>query len=178
MERLRVEKEKLLAQAASIRKEREQLEARAKVEEDMIRKKATTDMQKYEEDIAKLEKELAELKLKSESEKIAALRRGIDGRNDSCSRNHKTTPIAKKKGKSNVCQMMESFQNNLGDGSLRREQECVMCLSEEMSVVFLPCAHQVVCAKCNQLHEKQGMQDCPSCRTPIKRRIQARFARK
>lgn len=176
MKQERAAKEKLLAQAASIRKEREQLEARAKVEEDMIRKKAASDMQKYEEDIAKLEKELAEAKLRSESEKIAALRRGIDGRNDSCSRNCKSAPSVKEKRKSDESQKMESFQDSLGDGSLRREQECVMCLSEEMSVVFLPCAHQVVCGNCNELHEKQGMKDCPSCRTPIQRRIQARFA--
>ncbi|KAL0302939.1 UNVERIFIED_CONTAM: putative E3 ubiquitin-protein ligase [Sesamum radiatum] len=53
------------------------------------------------------------------------------------------------------------------NGGVKRERECVMCLSEEMSVVFLPCAHQVVCTTCNELHEKQGMKDCPSCRSPI-----------
>ncbi|GFP98618.1 putative E3 ubiquitin-protein ligase rf298 [Phtheirospermum japonicum] len=52
-----------------------------------------------------------------------------------------------------------------------------MCLSEEMSVVFLPCAHQVVCTTCNELHEKQGMKDCPSCRGPIQRRVCVRYAR-
>ncbi|KAJ0547264.1 putative transcription factor C2H2 family [Helianthus annuus] len=52
-----------------------------------------------------------------------------------------------------------------------------MCLSEEMSVVFLPCAHQVVCTKCNELHEKQGMKDCPSCRGPIQQRVSVRYAR-
>ena len=54
---------------------------------------------------------------------------------------------------------------------VRRDRECVMCLSEEMSVVFLPCAHQIVCGKCNELHQKQGLRECPSCRTPIERRI-------
>ena len=62
-------------------------------------------------------------------------------------------------------------------GGVKREQECVMCLSEEMSVLFMPCAHQVVCKTCNELHEKQGMQDCPSCRSPIQQRIAVRFPR-
>nr|CAB3452651.1 unnamed protein product [Digitaria exilis] len=60
--------------------------------------------------------------------------------------------------------------------SVQREQECAMCLEEEVSVVFLPCGHQVVCAGCNQRHRDGGLTECPSCRAPIKRRICARFA--
>ncbi|KAJ1435732.1 Zinc finger, RING-type [Sesbania bispinosa] len=174
LEKERVAKEKVLAQAASIRKEREQLEARAKSEEDMIRKKAASDLQEYVEDIAKLEKELVELKLNFDSEKIAALRSCIDESNDSLSRTSKSTPPSLKGNK--APETVASFQDKSAPGDLKREQECVMCLSEEISVVFLPCAHQVVCPECNELHEKQGMKDCPSCRTPIQRRIHARFA--
>lgn len=57
------------------------------------------------------------------------------------------------------------------DEGVKREMECVMCLEEEKSVVFLPCAHQVLCVECNRHHQLQGMNDCPSCRTPIRRRI-------
>ncbi|TKY52581.1 baculoviral IAP repeat-containing protein 2/3 [Spatholobus suberectus] len=171
----RAAKEKLLAQAASIKKEREQLEQCTKSEEDTIRKKAASDLQKYVEDIGKLEIELVDLKLKSDSEKIAALRRCVDERNDSFSRT-KSTPNMKGNKNSATSQTMVSCQDKLAAGSLRQEQECVMCLSEEMSVVFLPCAHQVLCPECNDLHEKQGMKDCPSCRTPIQHRIHARFA--
>ncbi|CAJ1969165.1 unnamed protein product [Sphenostylis stenocarpa] len=169
-------KEKLLSQAASIKKEREQRELHIKSEEDMVRRKAARDLQKYVDDIGKLEKELVDLKLKSDSEKIAALRRCVDERNENFSRT-KSTPNMKGNKKSDASQTMVSRQDNLAAGSLRREQECVMCLSEEMSVVFLPCSHQVVCPQCNELHEKQGMKDCPSCRTPIQRRIHARFSR-
>lgn len=168
----RAAKEKLLAQAASIKKEKEQLEHRMKSEEDIIRKKAASDMQKYIEDIGKLEKELVDLKLKSDSEKIAALRE----RNDGFSRTTKSTPNMKANKKSVMSQTMVGGQDKFAAGRLRQENECVMCLSEEMSVVFLPCAHQVVCPECNELHEKQGMKDCPSCRTPIQRRVHARFA--
>ncbi|CAN6213792.1 unnamed protein product [Urochloa humidicola] len=60
--------------------------------------------------------------------------------------------------------------------SVQREQECAMCLEEEVSVVFLPCGHQVVCAGCNKRHQDGGMTECLSCRSPIERRIHARFA--
>ncbi|CAN6165890.1 unnamed protein product [Urochloa humidicola] len=60
--------------------------------------------------------------------------------------------------------------------SVQREQECAMCLEEEVSVVFLPCGHQVVCAGCNKRHQDVGMTECLSCRSPIERRIHARFA--
>ena len=143
----RVAKEKVLAQTTSIKKGKEQLAARMKSEEDKVRKKAANDLQKYVEDIAGLENELAELK--PNSKKIEAIRKSL----------LRTITV---KG------------NKKSD--LKREEECVMCLSEEMSVVFLPCAHQVVCPECNKLHEKQGTKECPSCRVPIERRIHARFA--
>ncbi|KAL1132961.1 hypothetical protein V6Z11_A12G007800 [Gossypium hirsutum] len=81
----RMAKEKFLAQAASIRKERERLEAVAKVEEDKIKLKAEKDMKKYGEEIKMLENKLSELKMKLDSSKIAALWGCIDGGNGQCS---------------------------------------------------------------------------------------------
>ncbi|KAK3123690.1 hypothetical protein QOZ80_8AG0634630 [Eleusine coracana subsp. coracana] len=63
-----------------------------------------------------------------------------------------------------------------GIDSVQREQECAMCLEEEIAVVFLPCGHQIVCAGCNQRHLDGGMTECPSCRSIIHRRICARFS--
>ncbi|OVA04416.1 zinc finger protein [Macleaya cordata] len=171
-------KEELLAQANSIRKERLQIEATAKSKEDMIRLKAEQDLQRYKEDIRKLESEIAQLRLKNDSSKIAALRRGIDGSYASRLTDGKNVPTAKGTHQiPHISGMMADLNEHPGTGDVKRERECVMCLSEEMSVVFLPCAHQVVCTKCNELHEKQGMKDCPSCRTPIQRRIPVRYAR-
>ncbi|KAI4353495.1 hypothetical protein L6164_002441 [Bauhinia variegata] len=165
MERERAAKEKLLTQAALIRKEREQIEACSKSQENMIRKKAVADMEDYVEKIVKLEKELVELKSKHESGKIAALRENID--------ENKSSQKAKGNKKSNASQITATSE---ASGTLKRERECVMCLSEETSLVFLPCAHQVVCVECNDLHEKQGLKECPTCRTPIQRRIHSRFS--
>lgn len=170
-------KEELLEQANSIRKEREQIEASTKSKEDMIKSNAEKNLQKYKDDIEKLEKEISQLRLKTDSSKIAALKRGIDGSYAS-----RLTDIRNGLGHQNswapyISDVVRDFQDYSESGGVKRERECVMCLSEEMSVVFLPCAHQVVCTTCNELHEKQGMKDCPSCRSPIQRRISIRYAR-
>lgn len=159
-------KEEFLTEASSIRKEREQIEASAKSKEEAIKSKAEKNLQKYKDDIKKLEKEVSELRLKSDSFKIAALRRGIDGSYASTLKDTRNSPAPI------ISKIIPKFQEYSG---VKRDRECVMCLSEEMSVVFLPCAHQVVCKTCNELHEKQGMKDCPSCRSTIQRRICVRY---
>ncbi|KAF3944396.1 hypothetical protein CMV_029128 [Castanea mollissima] len=170
-------KEELLEQANSIRKEREQIAVSTKSKEDMIKSKAEKNLQKYKDDIEKLEKEISQLRLKTDSSKIAALKRGIDGSYAS-----RLTDIRNGLDHQNswapyISDVVRDFQDYSESGGVKRERECVMCLSEEMSVVFLPCAHQVVCTTCNELHEKQGMKECPSCRSPIQRRISVRYAR-
>ncbi|KAE8731559.1 hypothetical protein F3Y22_tig00002799pilonHSYRG00181 [Hibiscus syriacus] len=129
-------KEEILTRACLVQKEREEIEASTKLEEEMVK--------------------------------------GIDGSyagkftdNRHCTgQKEPRTPLT-----------VIDFHEFSGKGVVKRERECVMCLSEEMSVVFIPCAHQAVCIACNELHEKQGMKDCPSCRSPIQRRINVRYAR-
>ena len=155
----RMEKENLLAQTASIRQERERLEAQAKAEEEMIKQKAESEVQKYKEEIKKLEQKLSQMKMEANSSALAALRSGTKASSSST-------------GSSGV----QAMQRNQNPQGLKLERECAMCLSEEKTVLFLPCAHQLLCAKCNELHEKKGMIDCPACRAPIMLRFNARFA--
>ena len=163
-------KEKFLAQAASIRKGREHLEAAAIVEEDKIKLKAEKDMQKYGVEIKKLKNRSSKLKMKLDSSKIAALRRGTDGGNGPSSFVYEGNQIP------SFSKRVVDIKDHSGSRGLKQERECVMCLSEEKIILFFPCAHQVLCVKCNELHQKQGMKDCPACRTPIVCRICARFA--
>ncbi|KAL4592907.1 hypothetical protein LXL04_005914 [Taraxacum kok-saghyz] len=150
-------KEEIMKQAIKYKIERQEGVILAKSRELLTHLKADKNLKKYKDDIQKLEKEISSLRLKSDSSKIAALRNG----KPSSPPETATVLLEKVTG---------------GGGGVKRERECVMCLSEEMSVVFLPCAHQVVCVKCNEIHEKQGMKDCPSCRGAILRRIAVRYA--
>lgn len=171
-------KSELLAQVSSSKKEREQIEASTQSKEDTIKSRAESNLLKYRDDISRLEKEISQLRLKSDSSKIAALRRGIDGSYASKLTDFRDATNLKDSAISYISKIMTAakLHNLTENGGVKRERECVMCLSEEMSVVFLPCAHQVVCTVCNELHEKQGMKDCPSCRGPILRRVCVRYA--
>lgn len=164
-------------QTSSIRKEREQIEASTKSKEDTIKLKAENNLQRYKDDIQKLEKEISQLRLKTDSSKIAALRRGIDGSYASKLTDVRNGQDHRQSRTAYTSEVLTVFRDYSDAGGVKRDRECVMCLSEEMAVVFLPCAHQVVCTTCNELHEKQGMKDCPSCRSPIQRRISVRYAR-
>lgn len=161
-------KNEALAQADSERKEREQIEASAKSKEDMIRMKGETDLERFKDEIRKLENEIMQLRLKTDSSKIAALKWGLDG---SC-----VSSLSDNRDTRSLYTSDIAYLQDVYGGDVQRERECVMCLTEEMSVVFLPCAHQVVCTKCNELHLRQGMKDCPSCRAPIQQRICVRWA--
>ncbi|KAJ8748341.1 hypothetical protein K2173_002978 [Erythroxylum novogranatense] len=167
----RKEKETLLSQAVSIRKERLQLETVAKTDEDIIIRKTEDDLKKHMEDIKNLESEISELKLKSNASTRAALMRVFDGNYGTT--DSKVVDLAMNDDQDSL--QVTTFEG-FGTGGLKRERECVMCLSEEKSVVFLPCAHQVLCTNCNELHEKQVMKECPSCRTLVQHRIHACFA--
>ncbi|GJS93005.1 putative E3 ubiquitin-protein ligase RF298 [Tanacetum coccineum] len=146
---------KFRAQAESIKTEREHLEALAKAEEQITAEKAENEQKKYECEIKRIQSEIAAIKLEAETKKIAAMRKEMSWQ-----------PAEQTSSRSEV-----------KHGSNKKDRECVMCLTEEMTVVFVPCGHQVLCAECNVLHEKNGMKDCPSCRTQIQKRITARFAK-
>nr|GLL46561.1 putative E3 ubiquitin-protein ligase RF298 isoform X1 [Ipomoea trifida] len=58
----------------------------------------------------------------------------------------------------------EGKEKQLGDnsweqGMMEMERECVMCLSVEKTVAFLPCAHMALCQDCNVVHQRLGMND-------------------
>lgn len=52
-------------------------------------------------------------------------------------------------------------------------RECIICQENDASVIFLPCAHQVLCSNCNNNFRKNRKATCLFCRTrtPIERRI-------
>lgn len=136
-------------------------------EQDRIKQMGEVNLQKCKEAIKNLESAISELRLESDKSKIAALNVGYGscltgGEDASAFPGLKLPKITKR---------LAVFQENFGAGSVGPERECIMCMTEEISVVFLPCAHQVLCGQCSNLHEKQGMSDCPSCRTTIGKRI-------
>ncbi|KAL8495802.1 hypothetical protein ACS0TY_019779 [Phlomoides rotata] len=52
-----------------------------------------------------------------------------------------------------------------------RQWICMMCLKNEVSVVFLPCKHQVVCSPCYSESFKTVGDRCPYCSAQIEESI-------
>lgn len=48
--------------------------------------------------------------------------------------------------------------------------DCVVCLSEASSIVFIPCAHRCVCSHCNDILNTKNY-ICPVCRGPVQQSI-------
>ncbi|KAH7443837.1 hypothetical protein KP509_02G052700 [Ceratopteris richardii] len=156
-------KEDALSLANAEKWAREQLELAAKRREETWRQKADADFQRHKDDIQRLESELEQLKLTAESSSLE-FSTGMSV--------HTTDTNGLQFLKDTSSQLLQELAELQDSRDICRDRECVMCMSEESSVVFLPCAHQIVCTNCNDLHQKQGMRDCPSCRTVIQRRIQ------
>ncbi|GAA0156239.1 hypothetical protein LIER_13774 [Lithospermum erythrorhizon] len=167
------EKMKYLLEVETLRGRRKQLEALAKEEEKTIKESSRCNIQKCKEKIKKLEAEISVLKFESEVLRIGKLqtRTAMDYGGSSMGSNN-TSQNQGLHTFSGVGQRLPV--NNLGAIDKKRERECVVCLAEERSVLFLPCSHQVVCRQCNKQHAKE-MKECPSCRTPIQKRIQVRL---
>ncbi|XP_051131052.1 putative E3 ubiquitin-protein ligase RF298 [Andrographis paniculata] len=151
----------------SLREKKDEGERLTKVEEDKIKQLAQKNREKCEEDIKSLESMISELRLESDKMQIAALSVGYG----SClaGENISTNPALRGHTKPNKRLAMFEEQD------VKPERECVMCMTDEISVVFLPCSHQVLCKQCSVLHERQGMNDCPSCRTTIEKRVSVTY---
>ncbi|KAL3649090.1 hypothetical protein CASFOL_005493 [Castilleja foliolosa] len=157
------EKEKLNAEKryVSLRAKIEAEDALMQVEADNIIQTGQMNKQKREDDIKNLETMISELKLESDKIKIATLNAGYG--------------LNLKKQVPKVRKRLAVFQDIVKGEYVELESVCIMCTKEETSVVFIPCSHQVLCGPCNVLHEKQGMNDCPSCRSTIDKRVVATY---
>ena len=60
----------------------------------------------------------------------------------------------------------ESKDGSTGDGGAARDTECVVCMEETRSCLFLPCRHMCVCRACADLI-MASTADCPRCRTKV-----------
>ncbi|CAH1431747.1 unnamed protein product [Lactuca virosa] len=158
---------KVVNKAECIKNERERIEALAMAEYEIMKGKAEEEFKKNETENKRIEYEISAFKLEAESKRIAEMYMSMNMNMDSSKGLEDFRNMSKKRKKKKK-KMMKKKK--------KKDRECVMCLNEEMTVVFVPCGHQVLCKACNVKHEER-MNECPSCRTPIQKRINARFAK-
>ncbi|KAK2969523.1 hypothetical protein RJ640_029816 [Escallonia rubra] len=156
-------KEQASAQVEEERRLKEAAEASNKRDHEALRLKIEIDFQRHKDDLQRLEQELSRLKASVQFSEL----------------HHHTNNLlagnaegAKPQGERTTT-LLQSL-GNLDDSSEKEvggNRECLICMKDEVSVVFLPCAHQVLCAKCNDDYGKKGKATCPCCRVPIEQRI-------
>ncbi|VVB02184.1 unnamed protein product [Arabis nemorensis] len=156
-------KEQALAQVEEEQRSKEATEASNKRKVESLRLKIEIDFQRHKDDLQRLEQELSGLNKASST--------------DSSLQSNKTSHTKSKSGNKSKGEAMSKLLEELDrlDGSYEKEanydRECLICLKDEVSVVFLPCAHQVVCASCSDSFMGGGKATCPCCRAPVQQRI-------
>lgn len=147
-------KERALAQVEEERRLKEATEANNKRKHESLRSKIEVDFQRHKDDLQRLEQELSRLKLSTNPSAPQTIPNG----------SHPTPTIAR---------MLHEL-DDLDDSDEKEtgvDRDCIICLKDEVSVVFLPCAHQVLCATCNDEYGTKGKATCPICRVAIEQRI-------
>lgn len=136
-------KEKALAQVEEERRLNETAEANNKRKLEAFRLRMEIDFQRHKDDLQRLEQDLSRLKASNELPK------------------------------GDVARMLHDFDRSKdsSEKDVSGDRKCLICMKDEVSVVFLPCAHQVLCANCNDSYGKKGRAICPCCRVPIEQRI-------
>ncbi|KAL3849817.1 hypothetical protein ACJIZ3_011699 [Penstemon smallii] len=119
------QREKTTTQKDSFMEKRKEGIALRKEEEKNIKQRAERNVQKCEENIKSLEKKVSVMRSEADKLMIASLNMGYGSGPSELPKVRKRLPV---------------FEGNFG--GLTPERECVMCMNEEKSVVFLPCAHQ------------------------------------
>ncbi|XP_008238284.2 PREDICTED: MND1-interacting protein 1-like [Prunus mume] len=156
-------KEEALAQVEEEQRAKEAAEASNKRKVEALRLKIEIDFQRHKDDLQRLEQELSRLKISAQSTELLhpsnALPKAI-------------SEGAKPQGET-IAKLLRELDNleNSSEKEVNCDRECIICMKDEVSVVFLPCAHQVLCANCNDDYGKKGKATCPCCRAPIEHRI-------
>ena len=72
--------------------------------------------------------------------------------------------ISEQNRNSNSNKTHEEKENNLKEENerLKNERLCVICLTKDKNVLFLPCAHLAACLECSL-----SLKTCPICRSKI-----------
>ncbi|KAK4478036.1 hypothetical protein RD792_017301 [Penstemon davidsonii] len=153
----------MLPQLEEERRLKEASEGNNKRRLEALRLKIEIDFQRHKDDLQRLEQEYARLKEAAESTEMEHQAKEVLTENSN-GINPQGETIAR------LLHELDQLENST-ENEVSNDRECMICLKDEVSVVFLPCAHQVICASCNENYEKKGKAICPYCRVPIEQRI-------
>ncbi|KAL0393525.1 UNVERIFIED_CONTAM: MND1-interacting protein 1 [Sesamum latifolium] len=141
-------KELVLAQLEEERRLKEASEANNKRKLEALRLKIEIDFQRHKDDLLRLEQEYARLKESAQSTEVENQSNDIWTENSN-GINPQGETIAR------LLHELDQLEDSQ-EKEVSCDRECMICMKDEVSVVFLPCAHQVICANCNDNYGKKG----------------------
>ncbi|KAG6782476.1 hypothetical protein NC653_008713 [Populus alba x Populus x berolinensis] len=156
-------KEQALTLVEEERCAKEAAEAENKRKLEALRLKIEIDFQRHKDDLQRLEQEFSRLKSAAESTELNNQSNALPS-----GKSERTKPQGETIAR--LLHELDKLENSSEKGA-NCDRECMICLKDEVSVVFLPCAHQVICASCSDNYGKKGKATCPCCRVPIEQRI-------
>ncbi|KAJ3693214.1 hypothetical protein LUZ60_008694 [Juncus effusus] len=140
-------KDETLIQLSELTKTTENTKSNAQRRIDSLRQKTNLDSQRCKDDILRLQEELSRL------QSSQFINNNI-----------------KKNNNININNVGKINNNNVVRRG-ERKWKCVVCVKDEVSVLLLPCAHQVLCVGCSECHVSMGKARCPSCDKKVEERI-------
>ncbi|GER57541.1 actin-depolymerizing factor [Striga asiatica] len=153
-------KELALEQVEEEKHLKEASESNNKKKLEALRLKIEIDFQRHKDDLQRLKQEYSRLKESSKSE------------NENQCNESWTENVKPPKGGETIARLLHELDQTQEEKSTGCDRECMICMKDEVSVVFLPCLHHVICASCNEGYGKRRNKAvCLYCRVPIEQRI-------
>ncbi|KAF9685517.1 hypothetical protein SADUNF_Sadunf03G0062800 [Salix dunnii] len=156
-------KEQAVALVEEERRSKEAAEADSKRKLEALRLKIEIDFQRHKDDLQRLDQEFSGLKSAAESTELNNQSNALPS-----GKSERTKPQGETIAR--LLHELDKLENSSEKGA-NCDRECMICMKDEVSVVFLPCAHQVICASCSDNYGKKGKATCPCCRVPIEQKI-------
>ncbi|XP_061361443.1 MND1-interacting protein 1 [Gastrolobium bilobum] len=156
-------KEEALALVEEERRSKEAAESNNKRKLEALRLKIEIDFQRHKDDLLRVEQELSRLKASAQSADLH--------------HQSSTSPITESEGalpqRDTIAKLLQELDNleDFSEKEVNSNRECIICKKDEVSIVFLPCSHQVMCASCSDEYGRKGKAVCPCCRVQIQQRI-------
>ncbi|WCJ20658.1 RING/U-box superfamily protein [Euphorbia peplus] len=156
-------KEQAQLEVEDERRKKEAGEANNKRKLEALRLKIEIDFQRHKDDLQRLEQEHSRLKSSAETDLNQQLNTTMPV--------GKPEKIKQPQGETIAKLLHELDKLEVSDRGSKCDRDCIICMKDEVAVVFLPCAHQVMCAGCSDNYGKKGKGTCPCCRVPIEQRV-------
>uniref|UniRef100_A0A6N2JYJ5 RING-type domain-containing protein n=1 Tax=Salix viminalis TaxID=40686 RepID=A0A6N2JYJ5_SALVM len=156
-------KEQALALVEEERCSKEAAEADSKRKLEALRLKIEIDFQRHKDDLQRLDQEFSGLKSAAESTELNNQSNALPS-----GKSERTKPQGE-----TIARLLHELDKleNSSDKGANCDRECMICMKDEVSIVFLPSGHQVICASCSDNYGKKGRATCPCCRVPIEQKI-------